>query len=245
LRMEFPVDWSAVGSLLGCDPGTSPFRAIAVILGGMASLTTIVAALYQLWRWWQGPNPTQRRAARALRQQGWFRHRLKHRTIAMELYNYSIKLNPRAGQVYYVRGCLFEELGNLNRAIADWRRCIAQLPRHHQALRKLAEHGHVAQTPSHWRLAYGAAVLAALLILAGFLYVSTRSATAQSFECNDAVTNLNYAVSGISTALPSYTRCISNSAGRDECTSEFHSLQVAQDSFQWAVRRVRDACRLY
>lgn len=237
------MDWSALGGLLGCEPGIPSFRVVAVILGGMASLTTIIAALYQLWRWWRGPNPTQRRAARALRQQGWYRHRLKHRAIAMELYNYSIKLNPRAGQVYFVRGCLYEELGNLNRAIADWKRCVARLPRHHQALRKLAERGHVSQAPFTWRIAYGALAVAALIILAGILYASTRNAVADSFECQDATTNYGYAVSDISTALPWYTRCVSDSRGRNECSFEFHSLQTAHSSFEYAVRRVQDACR--
>src|SRR5438552_2593377 len=69
------------------------------------------------------------------------RVRLHHREQAMELYDLSVRLNPRAAQVYYLRGCLKEQLGELNRAIADWQRCLSRHRDHSAAVGKLAAHG--------------------------------------------------------------------------------------------------------
>ena len=46
----------------------------------------------------------------------------------MRLYDLSIRLNPDAGYVYYLRGLLHERDENLASAIADWRRSLDRLP---------------------------------------------------------------------------------------------------------------------
>ena len=42
--------------------------------------------------------------------------------------------------------------------------------------------------------------------------------------------------------LRRYTNCISNSRGRDDCSSEFRRLKNAQDDFETAVSNYRSEC---
>jgi hypothetical protein len=67
----------------------------------------------------------------------------------MELYDLAVRLNPGAGQVYFLRGCLKEELEQINRAIADWKRCLERLPKHAGASQKLAQYG-ISGVRSGW-----------------------------------------------------------------------------------------------
>lgn len=119
-------------------------RLIVAGLGGLLSVL-LVAGLGKLWRWWVERTLRRQGAARALREQGEYHAQLKHRHEAMELYDLSIELNPSEGEVYYLRGCLHAELGDPNRAVADWRRCLVRLPRHRDAQRRLAEMGQPSQ----------------------------------------------------------------------------------------------------
>jgi hypothetical protein len=43
----------------------------------------------------------------------------------------------------------------------------------------------------------------------------------------------------VSDALRHYARCISDSQGHDDCSTEFSSLKSAQDDFESAVFRLR------
>ena len=61
-------------------------------------------------------------------------------------------------------------------------------------------------------------------------------------QCEDAVDSYNGAVSEIEYQLGRYTRCLSNSAGEDDCNSEFRRLRSAQDDFESAVSSYRDEC---
>ena len=87
----------------------------------------------------------------------------------MELYNLSILANPRTGHVYYLRGLIQEQRGQLNRALADWRRCVARLPAHGDALAKLADYPSPNRPGMSWRVAAGAVVLVVVLTCAGLV----------------------------------------------------------------------------
>jgi hypothetical protein len=61
-------------------------------------------------------------------------------------------------------------------------------------------------------------------------------------ECNDAISAYNSAVSDVSDALRKYTRCLSSSAGHDDCSSEFRKLKNAQSDFETAVSEHESEC---
>jgi len=160
------MDWSGlVQSLLRCQLGSEQPHLIVLVLGAAAS-TAIVGALYALWRWWRGGR--HRRAADALRDEGAHRAQIGHRRAAIDLYTLSIRLNPRAGHVYYLRGLLHESDGNLARAIADWRRSLQRLPHGNASQRKLEQYGALpVNDPSQlrWMYACGASVIGLVVAL--------------------------------------------------------------------------------
>jgi hypothetical protein len=61
--------------------------------------------------------------------------------------------------------------------------------------------------------------------------------------CSDATQLYNLAISDISDALRRYTRCLSNSSGQDDCSSEFRRLLNAQSDFESAVSQFGLECR--
>ena len=143
-------------------------RLMVASLGGVVSVL-IVAGLRKLWRRWIGYSAKRQTVARVLSDQGEYHAQLKHRHEAMELYDLSVQLDPKEGHVYYLRGCLHAEMGDPNRAVADWRRCLAQLPRHPDAERRLTELG--AKTQSFvrpWAYVCGVTAVLLLVILVGF-----------------------------------------------------------------------------
>ena len=62
-------------------------------------------------------------------------------------------------------------------------------------------------------------------------------------DCREATDRYNAALDEIDLALRRYTRCITNSRGEDECSSEFRLVQYAQSSFEAAVSEVQAECR--
>ena len=66
---------------------------------------------------------------------------------------------------------------------------------------------------------------------------------AASASCNDATDTYNSAVSDLSDALRRYSRCLSNSNGHDDCSSEFRKLKNAQSDFESAVSEYESECR--
>jgi hypothetical protein len=157
------MDWSVLEGLLRCEPGSDQLRLIVIALGGLASGASLVGALYALWRWWFGRH---RGVARALRQEAEHRARLNQPQRAMELCNLSIRLNGKAAQSYYLRGCLWEARNDLKRAIADWAQCLRRLPHHRGARQKLDLAG-VVLSPAAPRWAYVWGAAAVLLLLVG------------------------------------------------------------------------------
>lgn len=67
----------------------------------------------------------------------------------------------------------------------------------------------------------------------------TRAAKA---DCNDATSAYNAAISDVSDAIKRYTRCLSSSNGRDDCSSEFRRLKNAQSDFETAVSQYESEC---
>lgn len=86
------------------------------------------------------------------------------------------------------------------------------------------------------RIAYAAFAVA--LVLA-----PPTGSKADTDECPDAIQNYNSAVSDIATAIRSYTSCVSDSKGHDDCSSEFSSVQSAQSDFEDAVSRYGSDCQ--
>jgi len=142
-----------------------------LVRGGLARCATIVAALYKVFRWAWPPPSKHAAAAAALRDEAAHRLQLGHRRKAMELYDLSVRLNPRAGHVYYLRGLLHERDGDLRQAIEDWRRCLDRLPHNNLAEQKLAQY---AAAPVNergryrWVYAYG---VTAIVLLAAVLSI--------------------------------------------------------------------------
>lgn len=164
--MEWIADW--LSALMRCDVHTGA-RLLVILLGAIASTVTITVGGYSLYRRVFGPSGPMRKAAQALRVEGEARARRGEWKRALELYNLSIRANPRPGHVYYLRGLAQEEKGNVNGAIADWQRCLDRLSTHGNALAKLAEFKRHPERRANWRLAFGAAALAAIAALVGFL----------------------------------------------------------------------------
>lgn len=166
------MDWpSLVAGILQDARDSVPHRFILAGLGGVLAVFT-VAAYGSLWRWWYERSAKRQGAARALREQGEYHVQLKHRHEALELFDLSVQLHSKEGHVYYLRGCLHAELGDPNRAVADWRRCLLLMPRHRDAQRRLAEIGQYAlPVAPRWAYLWGAVAVLLLFTLVG---LSTR-----------------------------------------------------------------------
>jgi hypothetical protein len=80
-------------------------------------------------------------------------------------------------------------------------------------------------------------------LVAGVLIVSAIGAPAHASDCSDARERYNSAVSEISYTLRRYTNCVNNSAGADDCYTEFRRLKNAQDDFEAAVSEIGSYCR--
>jgi hypothetical protein len=152
--------------LLRCDVASGP-RLIVILLGAIASAVTITLTSHTLYRRVFGPSGPVRRAADALRAEGENRAQQRDLKRALELYNLSILMNSRSAHVYYLRGVVREQRGEMNRAIADWKRCRDRLSTHFGAREKLLHFEPAASRTPHWRLAYAAVGLAALIVLIG------------------------------------------------------------------------------
>ena len=75
-----------------------------------------------------------------------------------------------------------------------------------------------------------------------FLVLCGGAARSDTDECRDALDHYNSAKSDVSSALRHYGRCITDSKGHDDCSSEFSTLHSAQDDFESAVSEYQDKC---
>jgi hypothetical protein len=75
-----------------------------------------------------------------------------------------------------------------------------------------------------------------------FLALGGNAARSDTEECRDALDRYNAARSDVSSALRQYGRCVTDSKGRDDCSSEFSTLHSARDDFESAVSDYQDKC---
>jgi hypothetical protein len=81
-----------------------------------------------------------------------------------------------------------------------------------------------------------------IVVLCFTIVLSVLPSNAATAECNDATSTYNSAISDISDALKRYSRCLSNSNGHDDCSSEFRKLKNAQSDFESAVSEYESEC---
>ncbi len=67
-------------------------------------------------------------------------------------------------------------------------------------------------------------------------------AVADSEDCREAVQSYESALNDVSYALQQYGRCLSNSEGQDDCSSEFSRLRSAHSDFESAVSDYQAEC---
>ena len=160
------MNWQVVVERILQDAQDNVWHRLIVSGAGGLVAVLIVAGFGALRRRRTAHSPQRPEAARALRDQGEYHVQLKHRHEAMELFDLSVRLNPRDGHVHYLRGCLYAELGDPDRAIADLTRCLARLPQHRDAERKLAQLGGEHAQPVMPRLGFLWGTVALLLLIA-------------------------------------------------------------------------------
>jgi hypothetical protein len=73
-----------------------------------------------------------------------------------------------------------------------------------------------------------------ILILVGAALISLNKPVSAS-DCSDEVQNYNNALEEVSSTLRRYSRCVADSRGHDDCSSEFRRLRNAQYDFESAV----------
>jgi tetratricopeptide (TPR) repeat protein len=132
-------NWSSLLQDILHDAKQNAWHRLLIAAAVALTVVVVLAVVRRLWRTWSAHWLPRQKAARALIEQGEYHAHLKHRSEAMELYNLAVELHPRNGHVYYLRGCLYAEFGDPRRAIADWKRCLARLPRHADARRRLMD----------------------------------------------------------------------------------------------------------
>jgi hypothetical protein len=81
-----------------------------------------------------------------------------------------------------------------------------------------------------------------VLGIAAAAVLSVLQSGAAIADCSDATSTYNSAISDVSDALRRYSRCLSNSNGHDDCSSEFRRLKNAQSEFESAVSEYESEC---
>ena len=61
-------------------------------------------------------------------------------------------------------------------------------------------------------------------------------------ECQNAIQSYNSALDDLTTALRSYTTCVDDSQGHDDCSIEFSRVRSVQDDFESAVSSYESDC---
>jgi hypothetical protein len=83
----------------------------------------------------------------------------------------------------------------------------------------------------------------AFVLVVVALCVTGPMARADPAECREAVDRYSEATSEVADALRAYSRCVSDSRGHDDCSSEFSRLRSAQDDFETAVSDYESECQ--
>jgi hypothetical protein len=85
-------------------------------------------------------------------------------------------------------------------------------------------------------------LLATIIFGSTLLLISAARTNADPESCRDAADKYQSAKSDISSALRSYSSCISSSDGHDDCSSEFSTLRSDQSDFDSAVSEYESEC---
>jgi hypothetical protein len=72
---------------------------------------------------------------------------------------------------------------------------------------------------------------------------NNRPARAGPDECKVAIDSYNSAVEEISDTMKRYSRCVSDSQGHDDCSSEFRRLKSSQSDFEVSVSNYGSECQ--
>jgi hypothetical protein len=80
------------------------------------------------------------------------------------------------------------------------------------------------------------------LTVVSVMALCANAARSDSEKCSEAREEYQTAVGDVSSYLRSYTRCISESKGHDDCSIEFSRLQDAQTDCESAVASYKDDC---
>jgi hypothetical protein len=75
-----------------------------------------------------------------------------------------------------------------------------------------------------------------------FLALGGNVARSDIDECREALEHYKSAKGDVSSALRQYGRCVSDSKGHDDCSSEFSTLHSAQDDLEAAVSEYQSNC---
>ena len=68
------------------------------------------------------------------------------------------------------------------------------------------------------------------------------AARSDTTDCQEALDQYNAALTDVAHALRSYSHCVSDSKGHDDCSVEFSRLQSAQSDFESAVSNYQNDC---
>lgn len=79
-----------------------------------------------------------------------------------------------------------------------------------------------------------------IVALVSMMTLQTFSAHA---DCSSAISSYNSAIGDIETYSRRYMRCVADSRGTDDCSSEFRRLRNAQGDFESAVSSYQSYCR--
>jgi hypothetical protein len=63
-----------------------------------------------------------------------------------------------------------------------------------------------------------------------------------SQDCNEAIHAYRQKARDVSDALKRYTRCLSDTHGTDDCSSQFHQLRSDQEAFEGIVASYKSEC---
>lgn len=83
---------------------------------------------------------------------------------------------------------------------------------------------------------------ATITIPAVLCLASATVCKADQAACSQAIVRYNSVLDDLSSTLRRYTECLSESQGKDDCSSEFRRLRSTQDDFETAVSAIRGDC---
>lgn len=80
------------------------------------------------------------------------------------------------------------------------------------------------------------------LAVTAFTFLIAGISPANASDCGDAINRYNSALSEVTYTLKRYATCVADSAGKDDCSSEFRRLKNSQDELESAVSEISSYC---